>query len=741
MAGCVKSGASEEKLKIFRNRGTGDERSKTVSYLLSLAGCTESENENVGSLAFSIQWQGQPTGSLNSQAGSPAPGPEQSSAPLTCETGGISAVIATLYHSTGAKLASAGPLNCSTPVFKLNNIPVNSNLQLVVTGNNAAGKVLYRGEQDKIRIAYHESTGSGTIAASSFTPALSAPENSVMLGSGNVRFIWSDVQGASTYRLQTSKNANFVPPAIDVSTKAASYVTTANLASGTYFWRVMAKDAFSNSGEWTTPWSTTVDADPPINTTTDKFINKGAAKTNSAAVSLALSATKKTGVSAYYISDRPEKPAAGKEGWTAIPSRLSSFEAEIPYTLSKGDGVKKIYVWFKDAFGRMSRSKSGSITLDTVMPHAKITGHPALMTNSTSAKFGFVSTKKNSLFQCQLDSEPYTACTSTTDYNGLPDGSHTFTVRATDADNAADPDPPSFTWTVDTKPPHSAITNYPPVVTNSTVAQFGFSSTKPESAFQCRLDGNALAECTSPMVYTGLSSGSHTFTVSAKDGFNNIEVTPSSYTWTIDTTPLITTITNQPSNRTTSTTASFSFTASKTGATFQCQIDSGSYSKCSSPMTYSKLTEGNHTFIVKAIDDMGNEENNPPRAKWVIGMPPKNTTPPDFVNTRGFYFTDKAIVTLTISADSNKGVTGYFATERPATPDASADGWVAIPVVKTYSQNVQYTMSEKTGKKKIYVWFKDADGYVSEVQSDTIYRFNAYYAVLVAFFLQAAMVL
>jgi hypothetical protein len=50
-------------------------------------------------------------------------------------------------------------------------------------------------------------------------------------------------------------------------------------------------------------------------------------------------------------------------------------------------------------------------------------------------------------------------------------------------------------------------------------------------------------------------------------------------------------------------------------------------------------------------------------------------------------------------------------------------------------------LSEKTGKKKIYVWFKDTDGYVSEVQSDTIYRFNAYYAVLVAFFLQAAMVL
>jgi hypothetical protein len=737
MAGCVKSGASEEKLKVFRMRGTGDERSKSVSYLLSLARCTESENENVGSLSFSIQWQGQPAGSPSSQAGSPAD-PEQSSAPVTCETGGISAVVATLYHSTGAKLASAGPLTCSNPVFTLKNIPVSSNLQLVVTGKNAAGNVLYRGDRDKIRVVYHETSGAGTIAAPSFTPALSAPEDAVMLGSGKVRFIWSDVHGASTYLLQASKNSNFIPPIIDASTKTASYLTTSDLASGTYFWRVMAKDAFSNSGEWTTPWSTTVDADPPVNTTADKFINQGAARTKMEVVSLKISAAKKTGVAAYYITDRPEKPQARKAAWTAIPSAPSSYEAEIPYTLSKGEGVKKIYVWFKDAYGRMSRSKSGSILLVSVLPLATITGHPAPVTNSISARFGFVSAKKNSLFQCQLDGEPFTACTSTTTYNGLPDGSHTFTVKATDAGNDTDTDPPSFTWTIDTKPPRSAITSSPPVLTSSTLAQFSFSSTKADSTFQCRLDGNVLAECTSPLTYTGLSAGSHTFTVSAKDGFNNIEATPSIYTWTIDTTPFTTTITDQPPNRTSSTTASFSFTASKPGATFQCQIDNGSYGKCSSPMPYSKLTEGNHTFAVKAIDDMGNEDSNPARATWVIGMPPKNTTPPGFINRKGIYFTGKEIVTLSISAESNKGITGYFASESPATPDASDQAWVTFPVVKTYDQDVQYTMSKKTGKKRIYVWFKDSDGYVSEVRSDTIYRFNGYYVVLTTFIVMVA---
>jgi hypothetical protein len=743
IAGCVKSGASEEKLKIFRMRGTGDGKSSSVSYLLSLAGCTESENENVGSLTFSIKWMGPPTGSLDSQVRAPAPDAEQSSVPITCEAGGISEVVATLYHSNGVKLASVGPLNCSNPVFTLHSIPVSSSLQLMVAGKNAAGKVLYRGERDKIRIVYHETTGAGTIAATPFTPGLSAPEDLVMMGSASVRFIWSDVHGVTTYRLQASKNSNFTPLVIDASTKSASYVTTADLASGTYYWRVMAKDVFNNSGEWTTPWSFTVDADPPLNTTADKFINKGAAKTKIAEVSLAISATKKTGVAAYYISNRPEKPGVRKSGWIAIPSTPSSFEAEIPYTLSKGEGVKKIYVWFKDAWGRVSQSKSGSILLDTTSPHATITGHPAPLTNSTSARFSFVSTKKNSLFQCQLDGGVYTACTSTTTYNGLTEGSHTFTVKATegDTDTNADPAPPSFTWTIDTTPPHSAITSYPPVLTNYTLADFSFSSTEPDSKFRCRLDGAAFADCVSPLIYSGLSSGKHTFMVVATDAANNVEMTPASYSWTIDTTPFITTITNQPPNRSTSTSASFSFTANKTGATFLCQLDNSSYSKCSSPMTYTKLTEGNHTFNVMAIESTGNEETPPTRATWVIGLPPTNTTRPGFINRKGTYFTGKNTVTLSISGESNRGITGYFASDRPETPNASDPDWVTFPAVKSYYQDVQYAMSEKTGTKKVHVWFKDSDGNVSESRSDTIYLFNAYYVVLVVFLIQVAIIL
>ena len=535
IAGCVKSGASEEKLKIFRQRGTGDGRSNSVTFLLSFAGCSESENENVGSLSFDIQWQGQPISSstATSQAASTAQPPEQAPAPVTCATGGIGAVETTFYHPSKAKLASAGPWNCSKPIGMLHSIPVSSEILLIVTGKNASGAVLYRGEQSGITVAYGQTTSLGTIAALPFTPVLSAPENAAMLGSGHVRFAWTGASGASSYRIQVSNNPGFAPAAVDTTTATASYETGADLASGSYFWRIKATDAFNNSSEWSAPGSITVDADPPINTTGKNFINKGRAATNSSTVLLAISAVKKTGVTGYYISEQPKKPEADKEGWTTIPS-IASYAADIPYTLSERDGKKKIYVWFKDAFGHVSQVKSGAIIFDTKLPSVTITSHPAHPTNLTSAQFGFNSTKARSKFQCQLDDGLYSTCTNTTSYQGLPDGSHTFTVQASDAAGNVNLAPASFTWTIDTLPPDTAITSQPPVPTNSASARFGFSSTKTGSTFECRLDGDVRAGCASPQDYTGLAAGPHTFTVRATDAVGNIDPTPASYTWTID---------------------------------------------------------------------------------------------------------------------------------------------------------------------------------------------------------------
>src|SRR3989338_4054350 len=91
---------------------------------------------------------------------------------------------------------------------------------------------------------------------------------------------------------------------------------------------------------------------------------------------------------------------------------------------------------------------------------------------------------------------------------------------------------------------------------------------------------------------------------------------------TTDTTPPDTSITSQPLNLTNSTSADFSFTSPET-ATFECQMDSGGYTSCTSPKSYTGLTEGSHTFYVKATDSAGNKNSTPASYTWTI-----DTTPP-----------------------------------------------------------------------------------------------------------------
>jgi hypothetical protein len=93
-----------------------------------------------------------------------------------------------------------------------------------------------------------------------------------------------------------------------------------------------------------------------------------------------------------------------------------------------------------------------------------------------------------------------------------------------------------------------------------------------------------------------------------------------------DTTPPDTTIVAGPSGTTTSTSASFTFSSSEAGSTFECRLDGGSFSSCTSPKAYSGLSTGEHTFEVRAIDAAGNIDVTPASRTWTITP---DSTPPD----------------------------------------------------------------------------------------------------------------
>ncbi|MGN6257817.1 MAG: hypothetical protein ACTHN3_08730 [Solirubrobacterales bacterium] len=195
----------------------------------------------------------------------------------------------------------------------------------------------------------------------------------------------------------------------------------------------------------------------------------------------------------------------------------------------------------------------------------------------------------------------------------------------------------------DTTPPDTTITSGPAATTTATSTSFSFVSSEANSTFACKLDGGKWSRCRSPRGYTGLSIGSHTFSVRAKDAAGNVDPTPATWSWTVepealpaveessppveeppaDTTPPDTTISSGPSGSTTATTASFSFSSTETGSTFECQLDSGSWAGCSSPKSLSGLTVGGHVFSVRAIDSAGNVDPTPATRSWTVEAEPQ----------------------------------------------------------------------------------------------------------------------
>ena len=89
---------------------------------------------------------------------------------------------------------------------------------------------------------------------------------------------------------------------------------------------------------------------------------------------------------------------------------------------------------------------------DTTKPVVAITGGPAngSSSSSTNAEFTFTA-NESAAFACALDGGEPAACTSPRAYTGLGTGSHTFTVRATDAAGNVS-DPVTRTWSVTSQP-------------------------------------------------------------------------------------------------------------------------------------------------------------------------------------------------------------------------------------------------------------------------------------------------
>ena len=161
------------------------------------------------------------------------------------------------------------------------------------------------------------------------------------------------------------------------------------------------------------------------------------------------------------------------------PTAIGSAGSAAPYTgsfrpqadqLSRFDGKEQQGTWklrVSDRYENDTGSLLGwGLTIRTAQcdpnvnaPETQIQAGPATLVGSRHASFEFGSPRPNAQFQCRLDGGDFTPCASPQEFSDLPEGSHTFEVRAYDQYGNVDGSPAIYTWVVDVTGPAPQITS------------------------------------------------------------------------------------------------------------------------------------------------------------------------------------------------------------------------------------------------------------------------------------------
>lgn len=175
-----------------------------------------------------------------------------------------------------------------------------------------------------------------------------------------------------------------------------------------------------------------------------------------------------------------------------------------------------------------------------------------------------------------------------------------------------------------------------------------------------------------------------------------------------DTTPPDTEITSGPSGATKATTAAFRFSASEAGSSLQCRLDGGAFESCASPKEYADLSDGEHTFRVRAVDGAGNIDPTPASRNWTVDT--KSPAGSVTINDGGAY-TRSATVNLTLEATDPSPGSG-IGSMRFRNDSGNWSAW------ESYATTKSWTLRKANGIRTVYVQYKDKTGnFSAEVDS------------------------
>lgn len=130
-----------------------------------------------------------------------------------------------------------------------------------------------------------------------------------------------------------------------------------------------------------------------------------------------------------------------------------------PVTLaSLADGTYTYEVRARDVAGNIDASPAAAQwTVLAGPPDTSLDSNPGAATTAGTATFEFSSNKPGSTFEVSVDGGAFAASPSPFELTGLATGTHSFAVRAIDADGQADATPAIHQWAVDVTAPTARI--------------------------------------------------------------------------------------------------------------------------------------------------------------------------------------------------------------------------------------------------------------------------------------------
>jgi len=259
------------------------------------------------------------------------------------------------------------------------------------------------------------------INATAGGPAFTLTVNGSGFVSGSV-VRWNDSSRTTTF--VGSAQITAAIPASDITTAGSAQITVFNPAPG---------GGNSNALTFTIDPDTTA---PDTNIT-----NAPANPTNSSTASFSFSSTE-AGSFQCQIDAGGFIACTSSQTYNGLTSDSHTFEVRAVDGAGNTDPTPATYTWI----------------IDTIAPDTTITGNPPNPSNNGNASFTFIA-DESATFQCRLDGNPFTACTSPQSYANLSIGNHTFEVRAIDSVGNVDPTPATYIWT------YTPITSTPSAVT------------------------------------------------------------------------------------------------------------------------------------------------------------------------------------------------------------------------------------------------------------------------------------